>query len=240
MDNLEVARILENIADILELQEVAWKPQAYRRVAQAIATMDRDINKIHQEGKLKDISGVGEAIEEKLDELLRTGKLKYYEKLKKQIKIDLESLKNIPELGPKKIKRLYLELKIKLIKTRRRFPYYEAAPIVNKILKTLNSLPYVERAEIAGSFRRKEKTVGDLDVVVVSKHPELVMDTFTKMKDVLSTIVKGQTKSSVRLKNGLQVDLRVVSNKQFGAAWLYFTGNKAHNIELRKIALKKG
>ena len=273
MENHAVARILENIADILELQEVAWKPQAYRRVAQAIATMDRDINKIHQEGKLKDISGVGEAIEEKLDELLRTGKLKYYEKLKKQIKIDLESLKNIPELGPKKIKRLYLELKIKnikdleraikqkkvrelsgfgertekifhegikLLKTRRRFPYYEAAPIVNKILKTLNSLPYVERAEIAGSFRRKEKTVGDLDVVVVSKHPELVMDTFTKMKDVLSTIVKGQTKSSVRLKNGLQVDLRVVSNKQFGAAWLYFTGNKAHNIELRKIALKKG
>lgn len=273
MDNLQVAAILENIADLLEIQEVKWKPQAYRNAARSIEVLSDDINQIYLRGELKEIPGVGKHIALKIEEMLTTGKSSYYEKLKKKIKIDIESLKDIPELGPKKIKALYQKLNIKNIKdlekaikqkklqelagfgekterlflqgiktlkNKRRFPYLEAAPIVKKILKTLRALPYVEKAEIAGSFRRKEPTVGDLDILVISDNPELVTNSFTKMKDVIAIIAKGKTKSSVRLKNGLQVDLRVVPKENYGAALLYFTGNKAHNIELRKIALKKG
>lgn len=272
MDNLQVAKILENIADLLEIQEIKWKPQAYRNAARSIEVLSEDINQIYLRGELKEIPGVGEHIALKIEEMLAKGKSSYYEKLKKQVKVDIESLKDIPELGPKKIKALYHQLKIKNVKdlekvikqrklrelagfgekteqifmegiknlkNKRRFSYPEAAPIVKKILKTLRALPYVEKAEIAGSFRRKEPTVGDLDILVISKSPELVTNSFTKMKGVITVIAKGSTKSSVRLKNGLQVDLRVVPKESYGAALLYFTGNKAHNIELRKIALKK-
>ena len=273
MDNMQVARILENIADILEMQNIPWKPQAYRNAARSIELLSEEIYEIYRRDELEEIPGVGENIAEKIKELLETGKLEYYEKLKKKIKIDIESLKNIPELGPKRIKLLYQKLKVKnlkdlekalkarkirelsgfgekteqlflqgiiALKTRRRFLYAEAKPIVKKIIKTFKALPYVEKMDIAGSFRRKEATVGDLDFLIVSRNPELVMNTFTQLEGVISVLDKGKTKASVKLKNGLQIDLRVVNKDQYGAALLYFTGNKQHNIELRKIALKKG
>ncbi len=273
MDNHQVARILETIADILELQNVKWKPQAYRTAARSVELLSEDIYNVYQRGQLDEIPSVGVHIAAKIKELLETGKLKYYERLKKEIKIDIEKLKDIPELGPKRIKVLYEQLNvknlrdlekalrskkirevpgfgekteavlwegIKALKNQRRFPYAEAEPIVKKIIKQFMPIPYVKRIDIAGSFRRKETTVGDLDFLIVSNNPELVMDSFTQMKEVLSILDKGTTKSSVRLKNGLQVDLRVVNPDQHGAALLYFTGNKQHNIELRKLALKKG
>jgi DNA polymerase (family X) len=273
MDNIQVAKILENIADILEIQEVIWKPNAYRNAAKSIELLPEDINEIYKRGELKKIPAVGEAISGKIEEMLKKGKSPYYEKLKKKIKIDVESLKAIPELGPKKIKVLYEKLKIKTVKdlreaiekkkirkltgfgektekillegikiisNKRRFSNSEVAPIVKKFLKMFKALPYVDKIDVAGSFRRKQETVGDLDFLIVSKNPELVMNTFTKIKNVLAIIVKGKTKSSVRIKNGLQIDLRVVPEESYGAALLYFTGNKQHNIELRKLALKKG
>ena len=273
MENHEIAKILDNIADILELQGIPWKPQAYRNAARSIELLSEDIQDIYQRDELEEIPGVGKAIAEKIKELLETDKLEYYKKLKKKFKIDLESLKNIPELGLKRIKSLYQKLRIKnledlekalkarkirelsgfgektellflegikALKTRRRFLHSEAELIVKKIIKTFKTLPYVKTIDIAGSFRRKEATVGDLDFLIVSKNPELVMDTFTKMEGVVSVLDKGKTKASIKLKNGLQIDLRVVKKEQYGAAMLYFTGNKQHNIELRKIAIKKG
>jgi len=118
--------------------------------------------------------------------------------------------------------------------------YIHALPIVEMVKRTLERHDFVKKAEVAGSFRRGKETVGDLDFLVVSSQPKKVMDVFTSMKDVKEVLAKGETKSSVRLSNGLQVDLRVVNEKQYGAALLYFIGSKDHNVELRKLALKKG
>ncbi|MBI2102300.1 DNA polymerase/3'-5' exonuclease PolX [Candidatus Woesearchaeota archaeon] len=274
MKNGEVAKILYNIADILELQNVQWKPQAYRKAAQAIESLSEDIEDIWQRGELEEIPGVGEHIAAKVEEFLKTGKLPYYEKLKKEVKINLEELNQIPSLGPKKIKLLYRKLNVKdikgleeaiqkhnvqklagfgektektllegiqFVKTKpQRFLYVSALPIVNSILKTFRAYPFIHQMEVAGSFRRGKETVGDLDFLAVSAQPEKVMHQFTTMKDVKEVLAKGTTKSSVRLSNGLQIDLRVVNDKEFGSAMNYFIGSKEHNVELRKLALSKG
>jgi len=98
----------------------------------------------------------------------------------------------------------------------------------------------VTQAEAAGSFRRRCETVGDLDLLVSGGATETVMDALTRYERVGEVLARGDTKSSVRLISGLQVDLRLVPEESFGAALLYFTGNKQHNIELRKIALANG
>ena len=274
MKNLEIITILNNIADILELQGVQWKPQAYRKAARSVEALSEDIAEIWKRGELRTISGVGEAIGEKIEEILKTGKLKYYEKLKKEAKVDIEQLNTIHGLGPKKIKVLYDKLKIKnvadlekailqkkiqklegfgeetekkllhgieLFKTHpKRFLYAQAAPIVAEILAILKKYPFVKKAEVAGSFRRGKETVGDLDFLVISSEPEKVMQIFTSLPDVKEILSKGITRSSIRLKNGLQMDLRVVKEKEFGSAMNYFIGSKEHNVELRKLALSKG
>ena len=112
MKNLEVAQLLYNIADILELQEIQWKPQAYRKAAQAIELLTEDIATIYKAGKLEEIPSVGKHIAEKIEEIITTGKLKYYDELKKQVKVDIAQLRSIPGLGPKKIKVLYKKLQV--------------------------------------------------------------------------------------------------------------------------------
>jgi DNA polymerase (family 10) len=94
--------------------------------------------------------------------------------------------------------------------------------------------------EIAGSTRRMKETVGDLDILATSDKPQKGMEFFTGMKQVKEIIVKGDTKTSVKLDIGINCDLRIVENGSFGAAMQYFTGNKDHNVKLRKIAISKG
>ena len=274
MKNLEIARILNNIADILELQEVQWKPQAYRKAAQSVESLTEDIKVIYERGELEDIPGVGEHIAKKIAEIIKTSKLKYYDKLKKQTKIDIEAFNKIPFLGPKKIKVLYKKLKIKnlkdleqaikkkklrklpgfaektektllegikFVRTRpKRFLYSLATPVVEEIKEHLSKNKFVKKVEVSGSFRRRKETIGDLDFLVVSKQPSKVMDSFVKLPDVKRVLAKGRTKSSLRLSNGMQVDLRVVKEKEFGSAMNYFIGSKDHNVALRKFALSKG
>jgi DNA polymerase (family 10) len=98
----------------------------------------------------------------------------------------------------------------------------------------------IERLEVAGSFRRRRETVGDLDVLAIGPATSDVMKRFTTYEDVAEVLAHGETKSSVRLRNGLQVDLRLVPEDSFGACLLYFTGSKEHNIELRKMAQDQG
>ena len=113
-------------------------------------------------------------------------------------------------------------------------------PVAHALADALRKLAGVNTVEIAGSFRRRKETVGDLDLLVTGGSAEAVMDAFTKHPQVLEVLGRGETRSSVRLASGLQVDLRVVPEASLGAALLYFTGSKAHNIELRKIAIEKG
>ena len=113
MDNKNIAKILYEIANMLEIQDVEFKPRAYRRAAQSIESLQENITRYYNEDKLEDIPGVGRHIAEKLKELIKTGKLGYYENLKKELPIDFESLTRVEGIGPKKIKALYKNLKIK-------------------------------------------------------------------------------------------------------------------------------
>ena len=113
------------------------------------------------------------------------------------------------------------------------------SPLAGEILDTLRTHPEISRVTVAGSFRRAKETVHDLDFLVATREPKLVCEDFTTLPQVESIIACGETKASVRLKNGIQCDLRAVSNAQFPFALLYFTGSKEHNVALRSLALKQ-
>jgi DNA polymerase (family 10) len=110
----------------------------------------------------------------------------------------------------------------------------------HELVARVKKVKGVTHAELAGSFRRRRDTVGDLDVLACGGDADAVMEAFVTHEDVVDVLGRGDTKSSVRLRNGLQVDLRHVPAASFGAALLYFTGSKSHNIELRKLAIEKG
>src|SRR3989344_1931997 len=233
--NSHVAAILYEIADLLEIQDVQWKPQAYRKAAQTIESLPEDIAEVAHQGlkKLEELPGVGKNIAEKIEELVKKGKLGYLEKLKKQIPIDVGQLMQIEGLGPKTIKRLYK-------RGPERFLLGHVAPLADEIVQTLKRVPGVQDAIVAGSFRRGKETVGDLDILITSTQPKTVMEKFITLKGVDKVLAHGDTKSSIRLENGLQIDARVVEKNQYGSALQYFTGSKEHSIALKKIALKKG
>lgn len=117
--------------------------------------------------------------------------------------------------------------------------YADAVPVVERVLEIVRRVSGVRRAEIAGSFRRRRETVGDLDILVDADDSQPVMDAFVSMDDVADVMARGPTKSSIRLRSNLQIDLRVVPTESFGAGMQYFTGNVDHNVSLRSIAIKK-
>lgn len=116
----------------------------------------------------------------------------------------------------------------------------DALSVAEDIETELRKIPEIRQLVIAGSVRRRRETIGDLDILVDATDPKTVMDAFVSLADVSSISAQGQTKSSVRLTNGIQVDLRVLPEESFGAGLQYFTGNVDHNVRLRAIAQKKG
>ena len=121
-----------------------------------------------------------------------------------------------------------------------RILWAEADDISQQLLQHLRGCRSIERMEMAGSYRRGRETVGDLDILVVSSDPDEVMDCFGEFSEREETIARGKTKMSLRLSNGLSVDLRVVLSESFGAALQYFTGSKDHNVTLRGMARQQG
>lgn len=273
MKNLEVARILYQIADLLEMQDVEFKPQAYRRAARTIESLSKPIEEVHAEGKLEELPGVGKGIAEKVAEIIETGKLRYFEKLKKSMPIDFEALLSVEGMGPKTVKLLWKKLKIKNLddleraakahkisklpgmglkteqnilehielarsrKARTLLGY--ALPIAEELKERLKKSGTVNKVELAGSLRRMKETIGDLDILVTSKKPSAAADFFVNMKDVKKVLGKGTTKCSIVLQNGMHSDLRILDEKEYGSALMYFTGSKEHNIALRRIAMSK-
>jgi len=122
----------------------------------------------------------------------------------------------------------------------KRFPREEAKDDVELLLETLQKVQKVQRCEVAGSFRREKETVGDIDILLVTTAPEEVSDAIAALKIVRDIAVKGDKKISFDLHNGLRVDVRLVKADQWGAALMYFTGSKEHNIAVRRVAMKKG
>ncbi|MEX1177590.1 MAG: helix-hairpin-helix domain-containing protein [Nitriliruptor sp.] len=121
-----------------------------------------------------------------------------------------------------------------------RVPLVDALPIAERIVARLREVPGVVDAAHAGSARRYRDDVGDLDILIASEDPGPVTEAFVGLPDVARTVGSGETKTSIATHDGLQVDLRIVPPASFGAALVYFTGSKAHNIRLRQRALKRG
>jgi DNA polymerase (family 10) len=277
MRNNELAQIFREIALYLEMQGVQFKPRAYEKVADALEALEVPVAEIYQRGGLKalhEIPGVGQAIGEKIEEVIRTGKLKYYEELKRDVPVDVRGLTSIEGVGPKSVKLLYEKLKVKNVSDLEqaaragkirglphfgekmeqkilkgieflkqgsgRFTLGSVLPLILEIEQRLRKLPEVTEVVVAGSTRRRKETIGDADLLAISKKPEKVMEFFVSMPEVMHIQGQGKTKSMVKLRNGMDVDLRVVEKESFGAALNYFTGSKDHNVALRRIAQEKG
>jgi len=121
-----------------------------------------------------------------------------------------------------------------------RTPIGVALPVAEELSSEVAAMPSAIQVEVAGSVRRREETIGDIDLVAASDDAPALIAAFTALPAVERVIGAGDTKASVELHDGLQVDLRVVAPDSFGAALQYFTGNKPHNIELRELAKKHG
>ena len=148
-------------------------------------------------------------------------------------------LRELPGFG-EKVEQNVLKALAKASQWSGRMLLGDAWPIAHAIDERIRTVKGVHQVELAGSFRRRKETIGDLDVLVTGGDAEQVMQAFTTHDSVADVLGRGDTKSSVKLHNGLQVDLRVVPEASFGAALMYFTGSKEHNIELRKLAIDKG
>ena len=148
-------------------------------------------------------------------------------------------IKELKGFGPK-IEQMVLEGLAQLSAAGKRYKLVTVEPVAESLLQHLKAVPGVESAIVAGSYRRRQETVGDLDVLVTCREAFRVMDAFVSYEDVSKVIAQGDTKSAVVLRHGLQVDLRVVPQESYGAALHYFTGSKAHNIAIRHLGVQRG
>jgi DNA polymerase (family 10) len=274
MKNRLVAKILYEVAELLELEGVQFKPRAYRRAAQSVESCPTPIEDLVAEGRLGELPGVGESIAGKIEEIVATGKLAYHEELRGKLPVDLYALTQVEGVGPKTAKLLYEELGVRTLddleraaregrirqvkglgaKTEEKIlrglqeargaEHREllgyALPLARDLCRKLERTGLFRRLEPAGSLRRGKETVGDLDILAVSDHPEQAARAFVSLPEVEQVLAQGAKKSSVKLAGGFQVDLRLVPESSFGAALQYFTGSKDHNIRLRERAVARG
>jgi DNA polymerase (family 10) len=270
--NADIAAIFEEIADLLEIQnQNPFRIRAYRNAARQVEGMGVALADLVAKGEdLTELPGIGTDLAAKIQEIVASGKCQALEKLRKQLPPSITELLKIPGLGPKRVRTLYDQLKVKTVaqlakaaqahkiralegfgeKTEQtilealaahvaeqpRFKLAIAAQYAEPLRAYLERTLGVEQATLAGSYRRCKETVGDLDILVTATDAAKVMDRFTAYDEVGKVVAHGETRSTVILKSGLQVDLRVVEPACYGAALQYFTGSKAHNIEIRRLA----
>lgn len=270
--NAEVAAIFTRYADLLEVEDAnPFRVRAYRNAARVVGGESRSMADLLAAGRdLTELPGIGKDLAAKIAVIVATGRLPQLEEAQRHTPGALSDLMQLPGLGPKRVKLLYRELKIrshedllraarsgrlaelpgfgpKLVEKitaallhaatgPRRIRLAEAEQAVAPILAHLKKAPGVKSVEAAGSFRRRQETVGDLDILAVTDRPAVVMRRFVGYEEVAEVLSQGETRSSVRLRSGLQVDLRVVPQESQGAALYYFTGSKTHNIAVRKLA----
>ncbi|MDG6923409.1 MAG: DNA polymerase/3'-5' exonuclease PolX, partial [Nitrososphaerota archaeon] len=273
MKNSLVAQILNELADYTEVEDdLPYRARAYRRAAQTVELLSDPIENIWNEKKLKELSGIGDNIERKIDEILKTGRLETLEKIRRRLPVDVPSLIRVEGIGPKTVKILYkehdvknledLEVAVKVGRLREfkglgksdrllleritsarqssnRILLAKAVSLSSRVGDYLKQVPHIGRFAIAGSFRRRKETIGDFDVLIETNEPSAAIEFFTRQDEVKQVLAAGETKASVKLQSNFQVDVRVVPARSWGAALLYFTGSKNHNIELRTLAIKR-
>jgi DNA polymerase (family 10) len=276
VDNPEIARTLEEVADILEIQNAnPFRIRAYRNAVRTVETVTVPLRRwVEEKRPLTDLPGIGKEMANHIREMVETGTLGFRDELLAEVPRSLIELMRLPALGPKKAKKIYDELKINSVdeleaaaregrianlpgfgsKSQEkilagiqdyrqhgsRFLLNEAERSVEPLLAYLREIPEVERLEVAGSYRRRRETVGDIDLLAIASQPVPVMEGFRGYAQVDKVLMAGDTRSTVVLGSGLQVDLRVVPAECYGAALVYFTGSKEHNVKLRRRAVEKG
>ena len=277
MQNSEIARQFEELADLLEIQGAnPFRLRAYRNAARTISGLPDSIQDIVESDprELQDLPGIGKDLAEKIVTIVETSTLPQLEELKEQIPADVVRMLDIPGIGPKKVAFLFSELSIQslddlkaaaengviaeqkgfgkkteqiileglehLSQAGNRVRLAEAKAQSDAIIHDLSKLDSVQQISEAGSCRRRKESVGDLDVLVTSSQPAEVMDALADHELVNKVLARGDTKQRVRLNSGLELDLRVVPEESYGAALLYFTGSKEHNIVLRRRSQDRG
>lgn len=277
MANKQLAKIFNEMASFLNMDEIPFKPVAYRKAALSLEALNKDVSEIYNKGGLKalmEISGIGRSIAAHIEEYLKKGEIKEFEKLKKRLPLRLDELIRVEGMGPRKAKILYQKLGVANVKDleraakahkiaplfgfgekteknilqgleflkrdKGRFLLGTILPIAREVLEKLKKIKEVEQASLAGSIRRRKETIGDVDFLVVAKDAKKVMDFFVSLPGVEKVWGKGGTKASVRMKDGFDMDLRIVPARSYGSALQYFTGCKDHNVATRRIAIDKG
>ena len=276
MTNADIARVLERMAVMLELDGAnPFRVRAYREGARVVAAQATAVETIAAEpGALEELRGIGKDLAQRIRDLVATGRTEPYEELRKKYPDAVVDFTELQGLGPKRVKTLFETLGIrdraqleaaakagrlrdlpgfgekveqnvlKALATASQWAgrvlLARAFPLATALAERVAAVKGVTKVEPAGSFRRRRETVGDLDLLACGGDPERVMAAFAEHASVAEVLGRGETKCSVRLHEGLQVDLRLVPEKSFGAALLYFTGSKEHNIELRKRAIERG
>ena len=278
MENRDIARMFERVADLLEIQGAnPFRIRAYRTASLTIEGIATPLASLigQDDGKaLQKLPGIGKDLAGKIVTIVRTGSLPLLAELSRHTPESLVTLLQIPGLGPKRAKLVHEALGVETIDQLQaaaaagrlgrirgfgkateqsilraieqsrlkqvRLRLTEAEAIVRPLVESLRRVPGVERLEIAGSFRRRLETVGDIDILVSASDPAPVVDTLTRHPSVVTVQASGDTKCSVVLRRSLQVDLRIVPADSFGAALQYFTGSQAHGVAVRTIAVKRG
>lgn len=276
MDNVAIARTLEEVADILEIQnENPFRIRAYRNAVRTIQVQTTPLARLLAENRpLTDLPGIGKEMASHIREMVETGTLGYRDELLAQVPRSVIELMRLPAVGPKKAKKLWEELQISTIEELEeaaqagriarlagfgeksqqkilagirdhrqhtsRMLLADAEQFVEPLLEWLRQCPDLERLEVAGSYRRRRETVGDIDLLAIAKRPAAVMKHFLGHAWIEKVEMSGDTRATVVLGSGLQVDLRAVPPESYGAALVYFTGSKEHNVKLRRRGVERG
>ncbi|KPJ90365.1 MAG: hypothetical protein AMS18_11105 [Gemmatimonas sp. SG8_17] len=276
MENIEIAGVLTDVADLLELQGAnPFRIRAYRNAAQTVEEHGTPLRKLVDGGAdLTDLPGIGKDMAQHIGELVKSGRLTLLSRLAEEIPLSLIELTRLPGLGAKRTRRLWTELGVETIaelesaakesriealagfgkKTQDkilvaidryrhrqgRMKLGDADQHVQPLVEYMRGHETVREIEVAGSYRRRKDTVGDIDLLVVAVEPGAVTEHFVAYPDVRKVQSSGATRSSVILRSGLQVDLRIVRPESYGAALVYFTGSKEHNVKLRTRAVRRG
>ena len=277
MENLDIARVLGEVADLLEIQGAnPFRIRAYRGAVRTVEGLTRPLSQMVEEGEdLTELQGVGKQVDAHIRELLQTGELTVLDEITETVPRSLVELTRLDGVGPKKAKKLWEELGVESVamleseiekgtvqelagfgaksveKIRRsiedfrkqtgRFLRADAEQLIAGLLKHMDKAPGVDRIEVAGSYRRRKETVGDVDILAACDGDgKAVVDHFTSFSGALRVEAAGDTKGNLILPSGLSVDLRVIPSESYGAALHYFTGSKEHNVRIRKMAVKQG
>ena len=277
MQNLDVARTLDTLADLLEIKgENPFRIRAYRNAVNTVNSLSRPLTAMVAAGEdLTELPGIGERVAEHIEELLETGTITRLEELSAEVPKTLIDLTRLEGVGPKKAKRLFEELGVRSVEDLEaqlasgavqklsgfgarsaekiaraieahrqhtgRFQIDETENLVAGVLEHMRAAEGVARIDVAGSMRRRKDTIGDVDLLAQYEDDGTrVVEHFVAYSGAARVEGSGPTKGSIVLHSGLQVDLRVIPARSFGAALQYFTGSKGHNVAVRTRAVRKG